>query len=76
MTQELVLGTSNSDENQALEVIIRPQGPQGPGMALRITSKNEYKAFDEAVGKLPEDQQNNIERLIEIARDMGLRIAE
>ncbi len=57
-------------------LIIRPDGPQGARLGLQITSAEEFKKFDEAIGELPEAERQKIQNIRAIAEALNIAIVD
>lgn len=57
-------------------IIIEPNGPQGQKVGVEIRNKTQFKAFDKAVGKLPESERKTVEGLTKAAQETGVRVIE
>jgi len=57
-------------------IIIEPDGPQGLKVGIEIRNKTQFKKFDEAVGKLPENKRKTINGITKAAQKTGVKIIE
>ena len=57
-------------------IIIEPDGPQGLKVGIEIRNKTQFKKFDEAVGKLPENEHKTINGITKAAQKTGVKIIE
>ncbi len=54
------------------ELILMPQGSQGPSLGFRINGEEEMKRLDEAMSMLSEEERKSISVVIGVAREVGL----
>lgn len=57
-------------------IIVEPDGPQGQRVGVEIRNKTQFKAFDEAIGKLPKSKRKTVEGLTKAAHEVGVRVVE
>jgi hypothetical protein len=57
-------------------LIIEPDGPQGVKLGLGISSSEQMKKLDEAVGQLPDQQRKDLTKMREIARELNIPVVK
>lgn len=57
-------------------LILEPEGPQGAKLGLEINSQEQYKALDEAFGKLEPSERHNLDTVARVAKQVGITVVE
>ncbi len=61
-------------ENLIKPIIIEPDGPQGWKLGFVFTNQEQFKQFDNLVGKLDESSRHNLTKLKEIAEELEIKL--
>jgi hypothetical protein len=62
-------------ENEKL-LIVRPLGPQGPKVGIKISEVGDFIALDVALGELTEKQRKTVTGVLSAAERAGLEVVD
>ena len=54
------------------ELVLMPQGPQGPILGFRVVGSDEVRRFNEAMSGISEENRKDVSTILDVARKVGL----